>query len=309
MFSEEGQTISVVVTTYNRASLLARCLDALLDQEGAPPYEIVVVDDGSTDDTARLAQLRDPRVRYVPVPHGGRAAARNAGLEAARGEVLIYVDSDVFVVPGFVAAHAACLSGAKGPVFSQGVSVDVPRPVDPRHPGLGARDLSRAFFDTKNVAAPTELLREAGGFSPEFSEYGWEDLELGLRLKDRGVRMARARGAIGFHCHPPFEAGRLDQQARLEEERGRMGARFYRLRPTLEVKLMVGLTPLHAAACWLLTAGGQREDGAWPWLVRALEKRPALAGALIPGLLFPRGRRALLEELAARSAAAENLNL
>ncbi len=297
MHSTAGQTVSIVVTTYNRATLLARCVDALLDQEGAPPYEIVVVDDGSTDATPQLAQLADPRVRYLAIPHGGRAAARNAGLAAARGEILIYVDSDVFVVPGFVAAHVEALRGVEGPAFSQGVSVDVVAPVSPRDPQVPVRDLSRAFFDTKNVALATRLAAEAGGFSPEFTEYGWEDLELGLRLKDRKVQRVRAKAAVGFHYHPPFDLAKMAQHARLEEERGRMGARFFKMRSTWEVRLMVGLTPLHAAACWLMTAGGRREDGAWPWLVRFLEKRPGLAGALVPGLLFPRGRQALLAEL------------
>ncbi len=298
MHSTAGQTVSIVVTTYNRAALLARCLDALCDQEGAPPYEILVVDDGSTDETAQLARLADPRVRYLAIEHGGRAAARNAGLAAATGEILIYVDSDVFVVPGFVAAHVAALRSVDGPAFSQGLSVDVVAPVSPRDPQVRIRDLSRAFFDTKNVAIDTRLVSEAGGFSPEFTEYGWEDLELGLRLKDRKVRRVRARAAVGFHYHPPFDIARMAQHARLEEERGRMGARFFKMRSTWEVRLMVGLTPLHRAACWLLTAGGRREDGAWPWLVRFLEKRPGLAGAVVPGLLFPRGRKALLAELA-----------
>ncbi|MBU6429808.1 MAG: glycosyltransferase, partial [Cyanobacteria bacterium REEB65] len=182
MFSKEGQTaslpvhtplLSVVVTTYNRADLLARCLAALLGQEGAPEYEVLVVDDGSTDATADLPQLDHPRVRYLPVAHGGRAKARNAGLAAAKGNVLVYVDSDVFVVPGFLAAHWQTLARAKGSTFSQGLSVDVASPVDPSAPGVPVRDFSRAFFDTKNVAVSTQLLRDAGGFSEVFTEYGW----------------------------------------------------------------------------------------------------------------------------------------
>lgn len=294
--------ISVVIITFNRAPLLSRCLDSLLRQEGAPPYEVLVIDDGSTDETPRLAQLSDPRVRYHAQANSGRSASRNRGLELARGRLLVYVDSDVFVVRGFLAAHAAAHAAAdaasRGPIFAQGISVDVAHPVDPDTPGVPVVDPSRAFFDTKNVSIRTDVLRRAGGFSPVFTQYGWEDLEAGLRLRDLGVRKVRARGAVGFHYHPAFQPQDLEKLIRVEEERGRMGARFYRLRPTWEVRLMVGLTPFHRAAFWLMTGGGRRPDGAWPGLLRWLERRPRLASALLPGLLAPRGYAALKAELA-----------
>jgi len=298
--------ISVVVTTHQRADLLARCLAALLAQEAAPPYEIVVVDDGSRDGTRDLAALLDPRVRYHWQENAGRAAARNKGLELAEGPLLVYVDSDVFVVPGFLAAHAAAHRRAGGRlVFAQGVSVDVTRPVDPAAPGVPVADPSRAFFDTKNVSVPTDLLRRAGGFDARFTQYGWEDLEAGMRLRDLGVRKVRAAGAVGFHYHPAFAPGDLEKLARLEEERGRMGARFLALRPTWEVRLMIGLTPLHHFVFWLMTGGWRRPDGASPRLVSFLAERPALAALALPGLLAPRGYTALRQELAAMSA--ENL--
>lgn len=293
----DSPELSVVVLTYNRAPLLSRCLGALLNQEGAPSYEVVVVDDGSTDETGQLPELGDPRVRYCPHANSGRSFSRNRGLELARGRLLVYVDSDVFVVRGFLAAHAAAHAAAGGKVFAQGISVDVAHPVDPDNPGVAVVDPSRAFFDTKNVSIPTEILRQAGGFSPAFTQYGWEDLEAGLRLRDLGVRQTRARGAIGFHYHPAFDPDDIEKLIRIEEERGRMGARFYHLRPTWEVRFMVGLTPLHEAAFWLMTGGGRRPDGAWPGLVRWLKDRPALAGALLPGLLAPRGYAVLREEL------------
>jgi glycosyltransferase involved in cell wall biosynthesis len=291
--------LTVVVTTYNRAALLARCLQCLLAQEGAPDHEIVVVDDGSDDGTRDIPQLADPRVRYHWQPNAGRSAARNKGLELARGRILVYVDSDVFVVRDFVAAHAAAYSAGRAGYFAQGISVDVSRLVDPDAPGVAVVDPSRAFFDTKNVSLPTDLLREAGGFSSDFTQYGWEDLEAGMRLRDLGIRKVRASGAIGFHYRPAFQPGDLERLICVEVERGRMGARFFRLRPTWEVRLMVGLTPFHRAAFWLMTGGGRRPDGAWPRLVRWLTRKPDLAAALLPGLLAPRGYAALCEELTA----------
>lgn len=269
--------LSVVVTTYNRAAILAKCLDALLHQEGDPSYEVLVVDDGSTDETPAMldALMADhARLRVYRQPNGGRASARNSGIREARGEYLCYVDSDVFVSPGFVKAHldAHAAFREKHPgrdCFVQGLSVNIDRLEDAFQVKIPPFDPSRAFFDTKNVSLRRAILSEVGGFDTGFVEYGWEDLELGVRLKERGVAIVRSRDANGFHFHPAFTVEDLPKLKRIEEERGRMAARFYRLRPTWEVRLMIQLTPLHdvlnAIATWggLLDERNMREVFAW----------------------------------------------
>jgi glycosyltransferase involved in cell wall biosynthesis len=85
--------ISVIIPTFNRAPVLARALDSVLSQS-APPAEILVVDDGSADDTPGLLTGRFPQVRYLRQAHGGVSRARNAGIAAARGEWLAFLDSD-----------------------------------------------------------------------------------------------------------------------------------------------------------------------------------------------------------------------
>ncbi|MEB3299057.1 MAG: glycosyltransferase [Candidatus Sericytochromatia bacterium] len=282
---------SVVVITYNRAAMLALCLDALCDQEEAPPHEIVVIDDGSTDGTADLFQLQHPAVRHCWAPNAGRSAARNRGIAEARGRWLVFVDSDVLVAPGFLRGHAEALVTGGDKVFSQGLSVDVPGPVPPRNPGVPVRDPSRAFFDTKNVGIRTEALRQAGGFDPAFTEYGWEDLELGLRLRDAGWQKLRAPRAIGFHVHPAYRPEDLPRWIETEAQRGRMAAVFLQRRPTWEVRLMTGMTPLHRALEWLLTGGDRWPDAAWPWLRDWCARHPHVAQHLLPGLLAPHGFR------------------
>jgi glycosyltransferase involved in cell wall biosynthesis len=94
--------ISVVVPTYNRADYLRESLESVLAQE-APAFEVIVVDDGSTDGTpAVLARFGDA-VRTVGQPHGGIAAARNAGVAAARGRFVAFHDSDDVALPGRLA--------------------------------------------------------------------------------------------------------------------------------------------------------------------------------------------------------------
>ncbi|HZP41301.1 MAG TPA: glycosyltransferase [Candidatus Binatia bacterium] len=95
--------VSVVVPTYNRAAFLAESLGSVLAQEGVA-LELIVVDDGSTDDTAVVvAGLRDPRIRLLARPHAGIAAARNAGLAAARAPYVAFHDSDDLALPGRLA--------------------------------------------------------------------------------------------------------------------------------------------------------------------------------------------------------------
>lgn len=253
-------TISVVVTTYNRAAILERALAALLHQDAADPHEILVIDDGSTDATPELLRALQgghAHLRCVAQPNQGRAMARNTGIREARGEFLCYVDSDVVVVPGFVRAHLEAHRAAAGrEVFVQGMSINVDDFEHLQEVRIPPFDPSRAFFDTKNVSIRRSLLEASGGFDTGFVEYGWEDLELGTRLRRRGVGIVRSKAALGYHYHPRFTVKDLPRLRRLEEERGRMAARFLQMHPTLDVKLMTQETPLHEVLNFIATWGG-----------------------------------------------------
>lgn len=98
--------ISVVVPTYNRAHLLTHTLDAILSQSFRPA-EIIIVNDGSTDDTLERLAPYGAAIRVITVANGGDIAARNVGTRAAGGEIVAYCDSDDLWAPGFLAAQAA----------------------------------------------------------------------------------------------------------------------------------------------------------------------------------------------------------
>jgi len=101
--------VSVVIPTYNRAHVLGESVASLLAEEGIA-LEVIVVDDGSTDDTAALlARAEDPRIRVLVRPHGGIAAARNAGIAAARAPVIAFHDSDDIALAGRLATPLAYL--------------------------------------------------------------------------------------------------------------------------------------------------------------------------------------------------------
>ena len=126
--TENAPVVSVVIGAYNAEKLIEETLGSVLDQTLTEPYEVIVVDDGSTDATASIAERfadRDPRVRLIHKENGGSASARNAGAKAARGKfwrfstrmtAVIEIDyADCFKPFATIRAWA---SWAHGPVFS-----------------------------------------------------------------------------------------------------------------------------------------------------------------------------------------------
>src|SRR5262249_36969810 len=102
--------LTVVVPTYNRRELTLRAVRSVLEQRDAPALDVVVADDGSTDGTAaavREAFVHDARVRVGVGAHGGASAARNRGFAQARGELVVFLDSDDYWMPGVLRAMLA----------------------------------------------------------------------------------------------------------------------------------------------------------------------------------------------------------
>jgi glycosyltransferase involved in cell wall biosynthesis len=127
--------VSVIIPTHDRAPVITRAVDSVLTQEGAE-LEVIVVDDGSTDDTRQVLRSRygdDDRVVYVFQEQAGVAAARNAGLALARGELVAFLDSDDRWRPGKVALQLACLARVPeaGMIWSEMNAVDAAGDVVP----------------------------------------------------------------------------------------------------------------------------------------------------------------------------------
>ena len=226
--------LSVVIATRDRAELLAGALAALRAQTGAPEYELIVVDNGSRDATKAIAERFESRYAFVAEPNRGKA--RNAGIALASGETIVFVDDDVVVPPHFLAAHAAA-HAAGGARAVSGPIVNVPSAGE--RPEPTAANYSRAFFVTCNVSVNTAALRAVGGFDEAFNLYGWEDTELGARLREHGVRRGFAWDAYLWHIKPPTPQT-LDEMLVKAIEKARMAARFVRKMPNLRVKLATG---------------------------------------------------------------------
>lgn len=300
---------SVVIPTYNRRPILEKCLNALEQQQASPRlqgYEVVVVDDGSTDGTPdwlRDNSHRFPHVRLVEQAHGGPAEGRNRGVDQARGDVIVFIDSDLVVTSGFLASHAAALERTwrqRGDrlCFTYGAVINTANFADPTSERHKLRDLSWAYFATGNVAIDREVLERSGLFDTGFRLYGWEDLELGERLRQMGVVLVKCPEAVGYHWHPAFRLEQIPDLVRVERERARMGLVFYRKHPSRRVRFIIQFTWLHRALWELLTLGGLLNERSLrpilAWLIR--RGRPDLALELLRLPLNRIGVRAMARE-------------
>ena len=301
--------VSVVIPTYNRRPILEKCLLALERQQACPEidcYEVVVVDDGSTDGTPdwlRGAAERFPHVRLIEQSHGGPAEGRNRGVDHAHGDVIVFIDSDLVVTDSFLSCHASSLVRsweARGDrlCFTYGAVVNTANFEQPTAERHKLRDLSWAYFATGNVAIAKEVLQRAGLFDTGFRLYGWEDLELGERLRRMGVQLIKCPAAVGYHWHPALTLDQIPRLIEVEGERARMGLVFFRKHPTRRVRFIIQFTWLHRLLWELLTLGGLINEHSLRPLLRWLIRHgyPGTAMELLRLPLNRIGVRALFQE-------------
>ncbi|HET7559414.1 MAG TPA: glycosyltransferase family A protein [Limnochordia bacterium] len=248
--------VSVVIPTHNRARIVERSLAALERQTLARArYELVVVDDGSRDETPKRLQewAAEGRVRALTLPPSGRAAARNAGIRAAVGWLIVFIDDDIIVTAEFLAAHLAAHTPddrliGHGPVIH---TTDLERATETP---AKLTDISRAFFATGNASIRKAHLLEAGLFDEAFVEYGWEDLELGQRLRELNLTAVKVPEARGYHYKPALKVSQLEYLRRREQQRARTAMLFYRRRPTKRTRGAIMMHPVFFAVDRLLNA-------------------------------------------------------
>jgi glycosyltransferase involved in cell wall biosynthesis len=171
---------TVVIPTRARPETLGACLDALLAQETARPFEIVVVDDN--DVPLRLDPEHADRVRLVVSGGRGPAVARNVGVRAAASPVILFTDDDTLPVPGWVESAVAALAAAPDAIGVEGPIESVPWDVLYER---SVRSGPNSRF-TGNVGYRRADLLAEGGFDEAFRLPGVEDVELGLRMVARG---------------------------------------------------------------------------------------------------------------------------
>ncbi|HMM76631.1 MAG TPA: glycosyltransferase family A protein [Gammaproteobacteria bacterium] len=223
--------VSVVVPTFRRPALIARCVTALLVQTlRDDDYEILVADDaGEPTLAARLAALPNPhgvRLDLVTVgPAHGPAAARNAGWRAAQGEIVAFTDDDTIPAPDWLAAGLAAMREADAATGR--VTMALPTPCTDY--ARDAAGLTRAEFVTANCFVRRAMLEQIDGFDERYTEAWREDSDLHFALLARGARLIRASAAVVDHPLRPAGFGvSLRQQRKI-----RFDALLYRKYPRL----------------------------------------------------------------------------
>ncbi len=288
--------ISVVMPMYDNPDEVRVTLPAILRQslpEGIT-HEVIAVDDGSGPEIAALlANFAQPSLKVVRLQRNmNRSAARNAGIAVARGEWIVLLDSDMIVRPDFLAAHAEVLE--KGAQISLGFFVDTDSLAPANTRRLPAPGPGPGYFTSANVGLERRLLDAVseegdGPFDARtFERYGWEDLDLELRLSRLNPVRRRARKAVGFHICPPFSLEVLETMTRKEIDRAAMARRFLAKHPRLAVRMVTQKTPFHRAAWELLTVFGLLNARSLRpllgWLVR--HDRQRLASVLARNLIL-----------------------
>ncbi len=205
MPERDRELVSIVIPAYNAQRTLARCLEASLDQTYAPT-ELIVVDDGSTDDTATIAQLF-PDVRCIRQENRGPAAARNAGAYEARGKWIAFTDSDCIPEREWIERLVARLEegvtavGGTYGIANAGNSLAriIQAEIEMRHERFGTDvDVLGSF----NMMVQKTAFEEAGGFDVHFRHASGEDNDLAYRLADAGGMLRFAPDARVLHYHP-----------------------------------------------------------------------------------------------------------
>jgi glycosyltransferase involved in cell wall biosynthesis len=212
--------VSIILPTYNRAEILRKTLQGYANQScGQQMFEVLVVDDGSKDHTAKAVEecrdLFSSPILYLRQENGGLAAARNRGIRESRGELILFGDDDIIPSRAMVAEHIAwhsahpepnvgvlgfvtwaselrptpfmIWSGLRGPQFHFGEF----------EPGKEL-DFWHSYFCNTSVKARF-LNENVGVFSETFRQYGWEDIELSYRLHQKGYKLLYNPLAVGYH--------------------------------------------------------------------------------------------------------------
>ena len=261
--------ISIVMPTHNKAKDVTICLEAVFSQiEARDDVEVIVVNDGSRDETPQVLQAlasANPAMRVLTMPGGGPARARNAGIAAAEGDLLLMLDDDVVPQPGWFDAILAPFAtptvvGVEGKVIPVGGEEWGPL-------GMAPRNSEGGVYLTCNIAFRRKVLLDFGGFDEGFPFPAFEDTDLAMQALQHGT-VEWAPSAMVQHPRRRWSLGRAIREVAFNEALIRFAIRYQCLgwtdKPTKWPRLRVAWSAIFA-----LPAGrvfrGLRAFSKHPW--------------------------------------------
>lgn len=220
----KNPSLSIIIPTYNRKDILKKCLNALFNQTYlCSNYEIIVIDDGSTDETEELVKslLNDSRCNlqyFKQEKNKGPGAARNIGIKNAEGEIILFIGDDIIATPTLLEEHSLWHQqypndniGVLGYItWSPEIQITpFMKWLENGGPQFAFWQIkekidvdAQNYFYTSNISLKKKFLLETTGFfDEEFPYAAFEDNELGYRLKKRGLVLKYYKKAIAYHYH------------------------------------------------------------------------------------------------------------
>ena len=226
---------TIVIPAFQAATTISECINALNAQTvPREQYEVIVVDDGSTDETAEAAREAGAD-QVVTCQHKGPSVTRNTGVEAANSEIILFTDADCIPLPTWIEEITApfqdrSIDGAKGTYRTQQhtlVARFVQLEYENKYDKMRGRECID-FIDTYSAAYRRRVFRETGGFDPAFPVAANEDVEFSYRVAQLGHRLVFAPKAVVYHRH----ADTILKYVRRKYHVGFWRVRMYSLHPS-----------------------------------------------------------------------------
>jgi glycosyltransferase involved in cell wall biosynthesis len=217
--------------------MLEMVLDSLVNQI-YKNLEIIIVDDGSTDNTAGIMK-KYPQMIYLTRENAGAAAARNTGLEKATGEIIHFIDSDVICPPDLIEIHVK-YHNQRDNYIVQSQLVRIVDLKDAYKEPFSMMHYSRSYFDGASVSVRKKYIDRIGGFDSKVLRHGWDDLEFGARLLKIGLKPKRlVEEGYVWHYEGDYKEENIRKFFKKRYKEGQLGVLFYRQNPTFAIKMMV----------------------------------------------------------------------
>jgi glycosyltransferase involved in cell wall biosynthesis len=297
--------VTILVPTYNRGHFLPECLDSVLGQT-VPPFQVIVINDGSTDNTREVLAPYMDRIEYIEKENGGKSTALNLALPRVRGDYVWIMDDDDVAIPDALETHLAVLendpnvgftytSGYFGKTGRDGSGIEIislqPLP-DVSNGDFFVRYLQGIFFFHDAMLVRSACYTTLGGFDTECLRC--QDVEMTLRLARRFRGRPINRPTIVVRCHSGGR-GSEEQSVRLHRKLLAVFSGDARVRAVLEDRIMWGEVEVFTTrGKERLAAGDPQEAREWFEKARALTAKLTLEQRrhpCAPGLLFQAARQ------------------